>query len=183
MFRNLVAALAVLMLSTVPLAASAQLSPGTQLVGTINQDLSSNHAYVGERFTMSNVHSMDNNINGATIYGHVADVQKAGQGTPGKVLLAFDSLHTQSGNVYTLNARATNIGTVTKSNVAKEAGGALAGMIVGNVLGKAIGTNLGGLVGAAGGYMVAHNNRQNVDIPAGAPVTVQVLSARRQARH
>lgn len=182
MLRKFSTAFAALILAVlVPLAASAQIRPGTVFYGVLNQDLSSNKAYVGEQFLLQNVRSADDNITGATIYGHVDFVQKAGQGRPGKVRLAFDRIVTRSGNRYALDARATNVQVNTKSNVVKEAGGAVAGMIVGNIVGKALGTNLGGLLGAAGGYVIAKNNRENVTVPSGSTVEVQVLSARRQA--
>ncbi len=168
-------------LALAPLAASAAVSPGTELTGNMNQSLDSGSVQVGQSFTMSNVHSNDNDINGATLYGHVCDVQRPGQGRNASIQLCFDRLRTRAGGSYVLDGRAISVQTNTKSNALKEAGGAVAGMIVGNILGKAIGTNTGGLVGAAGGYMVAKNNRANVSIPQGAVVTVQVLRARRQA--
>lgn len=181
MIRRLSTLAAAVALTFVPLVASAQISPGTTLVGTIDQNLSSKDVVVGQRFTMSNVHSQDNNINGATIYGHVADVQHASQGRPGKISLAFDKLHTRSGGSYTLDGRATGVQENTKNNTLNEAGGAVAGMILGNIVGKKLGTNMGGLLGAAGGYLYAKNARQNVTIPQNSVVTVQVLTARRQA--
>ena len=182
MLRKLSTASAALVLAVlVPIAAFAQISPGTVFYGALNQDVSSNKAYVGEPVTLQNVHSADNKINGATIYGQVDFVQKAGQGTPGKVRFAFNRIVTRSGNHYALDARATNVQAQTKSNAIKEAGGAVAGMIVGNIVGKALGTNMGGLLGAAGGYVIAKNNRENVTVPAGSTVELQVLSARRQA--
>ena len=70
----------------------------------------------------------------------------------------------------------------TKSNALKEAGGALAGMLVGNAIGKTLfHTGAGGAVGAIGGFAVAKNNRSNVVVPAGSNVVVQIVSARRQA--
>jgi hypothetical protein len=180
MIRKLALALTAAAVAFIPLAASAAVTPGTELVGTIDQSLSSKDAVVGQRLTISNVHSQDNNITGATIYGHVDSVQSAGQGTPGKISIAFDTLKTRSGNTYALTGRATGITENTKSNVVNEAGGAVAGMIVGNILGKKVGTNMGGLLGAAGGYIYAKNAKQNVTIPANSVVTVQVLTARRQ---
>jgi len=177
-FTTLAAAAA---LAVVPLAALADVGAGTELSGTLDQPVDSKNAVVGQRFTMSNVHSQDNNINGATLYGHVCDVQAAGQGRPGKLELCVDKLHTRSGNSYALDGRITAAQVNTKSNAVNEAGGAVAGMIVGNILGKKVGTNMGGLLGAAGGYLYAKNARQNVTIPANTPVTVQVLRARRQA--
>ena len=180
MIRKLAIALTAAVVAFVPLAASAAVTPGTELVGNVDQSISSKDAVVGQRVTISNVHSQDNNITGAIIYGHVDDVQPAGQGRPGKVSIAFDSLKTRSGNTYALTGRTTGITENTKSNAVNEAGGAIAGMIVGNIVGKKIGTNLGGLLGAAGGYVYAKNAKQNVTIPANSVVTVQVLTARRQ---
>jgi hypothetical protein len=181
MIRRLTTLAAVAALALTPLAALAQITPGTTLSGTIDQELNSKSAVVGQRFTMSNVHSQDNNINGATIYGHVEEVQSAGQGRPGKISIAFDKLRTRSGGSYALDGRATGVQENTKSNVGNEVAGAVGGMIVGNILGKKVGTNAGGLLGAAGGYIYAKNAKQNVTIPANSTVTVQVIQARRQA--
>ncbi|HEY0615019.1 MAG TPA: hypothetical protein VGC96_10280 [Candidatus Elarobacter sp.] len=170
-------------LAVVPLAAAAQITPGTNLNGTIDQTVDSKNAVIGQQVTISNVASTDHNINGATMYGHVCDVQSASQGRPGKVQVCLDKLRTRSGNSYALDGRVVGAQVNTKSNVGNEVAGAVGGMIVGNILGKKIGTNAGGLLGAAGGYMYAKNARQNVTIPSGTPVTVQVLSARRQATH
>ncbi len=180
MIRKLAIALTAAAVAFIPLAASAAITPGTELVGTIDQNISSKDAVVGQRITISNVHSQDNNVTGATIYGHVDDVQPAGQGRAGKVSIAYDTLKTRSGNTYALTGRTTGVTENTKSNVVNEAGGAVAGMIVGNILGKKVGTNMGGLLGAAGGYVYAKNAKQNVTIPANSVVTVQVLTARRQ---
>ena len=71
------------------IAAQAALTSGSLLNGTLNQDLSSNHAYVGESVTLSNVTSADGSgsVTGGTLYGRVTSVQKAGQGRPGKIQL------------------------------------------------------------------------------------------------
>jgi Glycine zipper len=182
MIRRLPTLLAAAALAFVPLAASAQVSPGTDLVGTMSGSIDSKSAVIGQQVVITNVHSLDNNITGATMYGHVCDVQAAGQGTPGKLQICIDKLNTRSGNTYVLDGRVVGAQVNTKSNALNEAGGAVAGMIIGNIIGKRVGTNMGGLLGAAGGYLYAKNARQNVTIPANTPVTVQVLKARRQAR-
>ncbi len=175
------AAIVAAIIGLVPLTAAAQVGPGTLLVGNMDQSLDSKSVQVGQRFTISDVHSQDNNINGGVIYGHVSDVQRASQGRPGKIELAFDKLHTRAGASYALTGRATNVQTNTKNNGLKEAGGALAGLLVGNLIGKKLGTNLGGALGAGGGYLYAKNNKENVTIPQHASVSVQVTQARRQA--
>jgi hypothetical protein len=181
--RTFLAAIAVAFISLVPLSAPAQtqIGSGTILVGNIDQSLDSKSVQVGQRFTMSNVHTQDNNINGATLYGHVSDVQRASQGRTAKIELAFDKLHTRSGNSYAIGGRAQGVQANTKNNTLKEVGGAVAGMIVGNIVGKMVHTNVGGLLGAGGGYILAKNSKENITIPQSSVVTVQVTSARRQS--
>src|ERR1700743_2324278 len=123
MFKKLTTAFAAALFAITPLSALAQVAPGTTLVGNINQNLSSNHVYNGQRITLSNVHSPDNHINGATIYGHVSSFQAAGQGRPGKIQLSFDQLRTRSGGVYAIRGYASNVDVQTKSNALKEIGG------------------------------------------------------------
>jgi hypothetical protein len=167
------------------IAAQAALTAGSLLNGTVNQDLSSNHAYVGEHVTLSNVTSADGSgsVTGGTLYGHVAEVQPAGQGRPGKIRLAFDRLVT-SRATYAVDTTVTQTQTQTKNNALKEAGGALAGMFVGNMIGKTIfHTGIGGALGAAGGFLLAKNNHSNVNISHGTMVQVRVNAVTRRQSH
>jgi hypothetical protein len=177
MNRPFRAAVALAAFAALPVAASAQITPGTTLVGTIDQSFNSKDAQVGQPFTMSNVHSTNYNVNGAKIYGHIADVRRAGQGTSGKIELAFDKVNTRSGNIYQIAGAVTSVKVDTKSNATKEALAAGGGALVGGLLGKGIGA----LIGGGTGYLVAKNNRENVTIPAGSTVTLQVEQGRRQA--
>jgi hypothetical protein len=178
MSRPLTTILASALFALLPLAALAQITPGTTLVGSIDQNLSSNHAAPGQPVTISNAHSTNYDINGATIYGHVATVQAAGQGRPGKITLAFDKVNTRAGNIYQINAYASNVNVKTKNNTLTEVGGAAAGALVGGLLGHGIGA----LIGAGAGGLYAKNSRQNVLIPQGSSVSVQITAARRQSQ-
>jgi hypothetical protein len=166
------------------IASQAALTSGSLLNGTIDQNLSSNHAYVGERVTLSNVTSNDGSgsVVGGRLYGEVTEVQPASQGRPGKIRLHFSRLVTR-GAVYNVDTRVTGANVKTKNNTLKEAGGALAGMLVGNAIGKTIfHSGAFGILGAAGGFLLAKNNKENVNISRGTMVQVQVLSvSRRQA--
>jgi hypothetical protein len=177
MNRTLTALAVAVMLAVAPIAALAQLTPGTILTGSFDQNLSSNHAYVGEPVTISNAHSDNNDINGAKVYGHVSSVQPAGQGRPGQITFAFDRVVTRSGNTYSIQSYTTNVDVQTKSNAGKELGGAAAGALVGGLLGHGIGA----LIGAAGGAVVAKNNRQNVLVPQGSTISIRVVRSRRQS--
>ncbi len=181
MIHRLTLSIAAAALALVPLAAQAAISPGTNLVGNITQSVDSKNAVIGQRVIIANVHSQDNNIVGATIYGHVCDVRSASQGRAAKLQLCTDTLKTRGGTTYALDGRVVGAQVNTKNNTLNEVGGAVAGMIVGNIIGKAVGTNAGGLLGAGGGYLYAKNAKQNVTIPSSSVVTVQVLRARPQA--
>jgi len=182
--RTAITALIVFITAT-SIAANAALGPGTLLNGTIDGDYSSNHAYVGESVTLSNVTNDDGSgsVTGGRLYGTVTQVVKAGQGQPGKIRFHFSELVTRSGAHYAIDSHVTEMKVVTKNNAGKEAGGALAGMLVGNAIGKTL-FHLagGGIIGAAGGFLLAKNNRQDVDVPAGTIVQVELtLVSRRQA--
>lgn len=177
MIRRATTILAGALFALAPIAALAQLTPGTLLVGNIDQNLSSNHAYVGQPITISNAHTTNYDVNGATIYGHVSAVQPAGQGTSGKITLAFDKVNTRAGNIYQIQGYASEVAVKTKSNALKEVGGAAAGALVGGLLGHGVGA----LLGAGGGALYAKNSRENVSISQGSSVSVQIVRSRRQS--
>jgi hypothetical protein len=178
MIRKLVIAALAAAFAVLPIAASAQIGPGTTLVGTIDQSLNSGNVQPGQPFTISHAHTTNDNITGATIYGHVASVQRAGQGTPGKIRLAFDKVNMRSGAVYRVEGYASNVDVVTKNNTGKELIGAAAGALVGGLLFHGVGA----LIGAGTGGLFAKNNRQNVTVPAGSQVSVRIVRMRPQAQ-
>jgi hypothetical protein len=162
-------------------AALARVTAGTVLTGTLTTSLDTKSAYVGEDVYADNVSSADGSIQGASMSGQVDEVQPAGQGTPAKIKLRFDWLRLPNGRNVAIDGVVTQLQSETKNNTLKEAGGALAGMLVGNAITKTIfGIAGGGLVGAIGGFLVAKNNRENMVIPANSQVTVRVAGVRRQ---
>ena len=149
--------------------------PGMQFSGTLMQSVSSKTARVGDQVVLVNVNSMDGSITGARMFGRVAAAQHAGQGQSGQVYMSFDTLQLANGALYPIVGEVTQVNVKTANNGAKEALGTIGGMILGNILGKWIGTNYGGLFGAAGGYLVAKNNREDVSIPANSDVNVRLV--------
>lgn len=168
--------------TVLPSLVSAQISPGTNLTGAIDRELDSKNTQVGQTFLLTNVHSSNHDVNGATVYGHVSQVQHAGQGTPGKIELAIDKINARSGNIYKVTGQVSNMKVNTKSNAGKEAGAAAAGALIGGLLGH----TAGAVIGGTGGFLVAKNSRQNVVIPQGSLATVTISQARlvrRQSGH
>jgi hypothetical protein len=162
-----------------PAAMYAQIQPGTSMVGALDRTLTSKSTQAGQPFKLLNVNSSAYEINGATVYGHVAAVQSGGAGRKGEIKLALDKVNTRSGNIYKITGYATNVKANTKSNVGREAGAAAAGALVGGLLGRGVGA----VLGATGGFLIAKNVHEDVTIPQGSLVTVQVTEARRQAQH
>lgn len=164
--------------------ASAAVYSGVNAAGTINQDVSTSNAYVGERVVLNNVRDENGNFSGGTLYGTVTQVQKAGQGRPGRLQMNFTRLTLPSGASYDVSTSLVGMQANTKNNTVKEAGGALAGMLVGNAISKTIfHVGGGGLIGAAGGFLLAKNNRQDMTVPAGSVVTVHLNSVVRRQSH
>lgn len=178
-----VAALAACVMALVPSPAQAQVT-GEQFAGALANPVDSRTGYVGQPVKLVDVYNERGTINNATMYGTVTRVVHAGQGTPGKIQLTFTRLVLTNGQTYAIDGVVTGAKAVTKSNAVKEAAGTVAGMAVGNIIGKAIfGLSGIGLLGAAGGFLLAHNNRQNVAISKGSAVRVTLRSVRRQAVH
>jgi len=161
----------------VPLAASASIGPGSQLSGQLDHVIDSGSASVGDPFRMFNVSSEDGSISGATVYGHVSEVQRAGQGARPQVELAFDRLVTASGRTYRLHARVTGMTVKTRNNTGREALGAVGGALLGGLIGHGVGAALG----AGGGFLYTKNYHTNVSVPAGSTVNIQVTRFARQA--
>jgi hypothetical protein len=160
-----------------------RMAPGTELIGTLDMSLDSKSAFAGEQVILTNVSSSTGSINGATLIGTVTDVTHPGQGRTAQVLVHFDSLRLADGTMRPIDGVVSSMKVKTKSNAAKEVGGALLGMLAGNAIGKTLfGVSGGGIVGAIGGYMVAKDNHSDVVIPANTDVTVRLPDARRQAQ-
>ena len=184
-WRNMILRTSAIVLAlalVLPAAASAQAyykPAGATISGTIQQELRSKTAQDGQRFTMVT-------SGGSTIYGHLSQVARANIGRKAHLTLNFDSIRFPNGATTPLHASLEAVSQKSQINYTQAAGQVLGGMIVGNVLGKAIGTNLGGLVGVAGGALLAKNTATDIDIPAGSSATIRlnapISSAHPQAR-
>lgn len=173
-------------IAAMAIAAQAALTSGSLLNGTITGNYSSNHAYVGQSVVLGNVTSNDGSgsVTGGTLYGHVSSVQAASQGHPGRIAFVFTKLVTGAGATYFVNTMVTRMQSNTKNNTLKEVGGAVGGMLLGNAIGKTIfHTGAGGFLGAAGGFLLAKNNRENVNVQKGSVIQVRVNSITRRQSH
>jgi len=160
-------------------AAKPLISNGSSISSTLTNDVNTKSAYVGQPITMSVIAPYPNNgafLAGATLYGHVLVAQSASQGRAASLELTVDRIKLAGTDLQQpITAKIVKIDVRQRSNLTNEAAGTLGGMLIGNWIGKSVGTKSGGLVGAAAGYLLTSNSKQNLDVPAGSTVSVQLL--------
>jgi len=160
-------------------AANVNLPVGSQIDSTLQQDLNSKTAQDGQAFTLVTP-------SGSRISGHLSGVHRATiTGRKASLNLNVDTITFSDGTTAPIDAEVIGVGQHKQTNYVQAAGQVLGGMVVGNVIGKAIGTSLGGLVGVAGGALLAANSSSNIDVPQGAQVRLKLnapLVVRPQAR-
>jgi hypothetical protein len=183
--KALCVAFAAAVLGLVPPAsafgATTTIPAGALLHGTFQSSLNTKTAYAGQPFSILIVPPYPiggSALHGAVVRGHVYSVQRAGRGTNAELKLEVDKLTTAAGSSKPISA------SITGSNApppAKKPGRVLAatlgGMALGNWAGKAtFGGKAGGTVGAVSGYLVSSNVRQDLTVPAGTAVAMQLAS-------
>jgi hypothetical protein len=175
----LATALAVLLALTASVSGvlAAPVPPGVNVFGIISTDLNSATVNPGDGFTLTVTQPYPNgdaSYAGATIRGHVASVQRAGQGRKAQIELAFDRIFLRNGTTAPVYGHVVKVQQNEKNTTAQKAIGAGLGMLVGNYIGKHLGTNLGGLLGAGGGFLYANNLKANITVPRGSTLVLQL---------
>ena len=162
-------------------AAKLPIPTGSVINAVLDTELNSASAYIGQPITLSVPQSAQGNptaLAGATIYGKVIQAQAAAQGTNPAIQIAVDSIALASAtDPQSISAKVLKIDPTQGSIIAKEAAGTLAGMLLGNWIGKSLDSNQGGLIGAVGGYLLTSNSKENIRVPAGTPVSLQLTDA------
>jgi outer membrane lipoprotein SlyB len=195
MTRRLAAlALVIAALAAVRFAARADqtvtLYAGAQLFARMDQPLSSKTVNVGDTFTMTVVPpfpSGDPAFTGAQVQGTVSSVQRAGQGTRPKIGMQLQFLRMADGSVANISGEVTQVTqqSSTANSIGKAALAALGGMLIGNAIGQTIfHTGGGGAAGFIGGALYGANAQENITIPQGSNVAMQLdqaVTVKRQA--
>ena len=142
---------------------------GSTLDATVQGEISSKTAQDGQRFTAVTA-------SGSRIHGHVSDVERANVGRKAHLKLNVDSIGFTDGTSASLAAEVIGIAEGKQPNYLRAAGTALGGMIVGNIVGKSLGSKAGGLIGLAGGSLLAANTANDIVVPAGALLRVKLAA-------
>ena len=169
---------------------------GTELVAVLNNDLSTQNAREGDRFSMT-VRS-PGQYDGATIEGQVTSVNRGGRiSGRSEMTMDFDTIRLRDGRSYrfagilesvrTPNGdvvRVDNEGAVRESDqtnktVTRTAIGTAVGAIIGAIAGGGKGAAIGAVIGAgAGAGSVYVQGRNDLDLTAGTEVTVRATGPR-----
>jgi hypothetical protein len=169
---------------------------GTQLVGVLNNDLSTQNAREGDRFTMTV--RTPGQFEGATIEGRVMNVDRGGRITGrSQMTLDFDTIRLRNGRSYSFagilesvrepdgdivrvdNEGAVREGNQTERTVTRTAIGTAVGAIIGAIAGGGKGAAIGAVIGAgAGAGSVYIEGRNDLELGAGTEVTVRATGPR-----
>jgi hypothetical protein len=170
---------------------------GAQLVAVLNNNLSTQNARDGERFTMT-VRSPAQ-YDGAVIEGYVTNVSRGGRITGrSEMTLNFDSIRLRDGRTYNFagfvenviaangeNVRVDNEGALeegdsrTNTTLSRTAIGTAVGAIIGAIAGGGRGAAIGAAVGAgAGAGSVYVQGRDDLSLMSGTEVVVRASAPR-----
>jgi hypothetical protein len=169
---------------------------GTEIVAVLNNDLSTQSAREGDRFTMT-VRS-PGQYDGATLEGTVSSINRGGRiSGRSEMTLDFDTIRMRDGRSYRFAGiletvrtptgdvvRVDNEGAVRESDqtnktVTRTAIGTAVGAIIGAIAGGGKGAAIGAVIGAgAGAGSVYVQGRNDVDLTAGTELTVRSTGPR-----
>ena len=170
---------------------------GETLVATLNTDLSTRTAQVGDRFTMTVRQPAQ--YDGAIIEGRVTNVTRSGRITGrADMALNFDTIRLRNGQTYSFagvieSARGMNGETVRVDNegvsdddsrgqttAQRAAIGTAVGAIIGAIAGGGKGAAIGAIVGAgAGAGSVYVQGREDLELLSGSEVTIRASAPNR----
>jgi len=169
---------------------------GQVLVAALNDDVSTATAREGDRFTLT-VRS-PSNLDGATIEGHVTQVERSGRVSGrSQMTMNFDNIRLRDGRSYRFagilesvrtaqgeTVRIDNEGGVRDDNqttktVQRAAIGTAVGAIIGAIAGGGKGAAIGAIVGAGGGAgSVYVQGRDDLQLLRGSEVTIRSTGPR-----
>jgi len=167
---------------------------GTTLIATLNNDLNTRNSREGDRFTMTV--REPSQYSGATIEGHVSQVNRSGRVTGrSELTFNFDRIRMRDGRTYSFSGfvenvrtsngesvRVDNEGTVqdssrTDTTVQRTAIGTAVGAIIGAIAGGGKGAAIGAVLGAGGGAgSVYVQGSDDLDLRSGTEVTIRTSS-------
>jgi hypothetical protein len=172
------------------------IASGERVVAVIDSDLSSATAREGDRFTATL--RLPTQYAGATVEGHVSNVQRSGRITGrSQMTLNFDSIRLRDGRSFRFaglvesvrtaqgdTVKVDNEGSVrddsqTTKTAERAAIGTAVGAIIGAIAGGGKGAAIGAIVGAGGGAgSVYVQGRDDLELTRGTELTIRATGPR-----
>lgn len=172
------------------------LANGETVIAALDTDLSTNNTREGDRFTATLRTPIQ--YEGATIEGHVSNVQRSGRVTGrSQMTLNFDTIRLRNGRSYRFaglvdSIRTTSGDTVSVDNegavrddnqtsrtVQRTAIGTAVGAIIGAIAGGGKGAAIGAIIGAGGGAgSIYVEGRNDLELTRGTELTIRASSPR-----
>ena len=169
---------------------------GERVVAVLNTGLSTETARENDRFTATV--RQPGNLEGATIEGHVTNVERSGRVTGRSLMtLNFDTIRLRDGRSYRFagilesvrtaqgdTVKIDNEGVVSDDNqtnktVQRAAIGTAVGAIIGAIAGGGKGAAIGAILGAGGGAgSVYVQGRDDLELAAGTELTIRASGPR-----
>jgi hypothetical protein len=169
---------------------------GETVIAVLDNDLSSARAREGDRFTA--IVREPSQYDGATIEGHISNVQRSGRITGrSQMTLNFDTIRLRNGRSYRFaglvesirttsgdTVRVDNEGAVRDDNqttrtVQRAAIGTAVGAIIGAIAGGGKGAAIGAIVGAGGGAgSIYVEGRNDLELTRGTELTIRSTGPR-----
>ena len=171
------------------LAASAlavTIDAGTQISGSLQQQIDTKTARDGDTFTMTTNGLTDAAgapVN-ATIYGHLSEVVASSYTHKAHVKMNFDRIQFADSSSAPVSAALVAVDKKQNTNFLRAASEVVGAMVAGNVVGKWAGTDIGGVIGAGTGILYAANTASDIVLPQYANVKIsltQNIESRQQA--
>jgi hypothetical protein len=170
------------------------LTDGETVVGELDQLLSTETAREGDRFTM--IVRQPSSIAGATVEGHVSNVERSGRLTGrSQMTFNFDSIRLSDGRSYRFaglvesvrtpsgevikvdNEGAVREDSQTNKTAQRAAIGTAVGAIIGAIAGGGKGAAIGAIIGAGGGAgSVYVQGRDELQLDRGTELTIRASS-------
>jgi len=169
----------------IPRSIQVTVPPGTEIRLTLDMPLGSSASHAGDTFTATITDPVVAGDRvaipaGSRVHGRVSEAVPARKGLSdkaGSLSLAFDRVATPAGSGAPMSATMTKVAPKSTKKTAGIIGGSAAG---GALLGKVLGGNsrkalIGSVVGGALGAGIAAGTKgQDVDLPAGSPLTIRL---------
>ncbi len=153
---------------------------GTVYDGKLKQNINTKTSREGDTFQLVQTDTLFHKtpaLHGATIEGHLANVQPAGPGRKPGLTLVFDDIILADGKTEPIAVKVESFKAFEpKSHHFRTLAMMTTGAIIGQMAAKHTGHHHGTLGGAMMGYMLSQELKTDIDVPAGTILQLRFLS-------